>query len=191
MSCGSLDGRGSGGRMNTCICMAEFLCCSPETVTIMLTSYNEKKVKVLVIQSCPTLCDPMDCSLPGSSVRGILQAIILEWVTIPFFRGSSRASNWTQVSSTAGRFSTVWAAREAQFPITVLTQSTTLPLIHCIPSRLASWLSLSMLVTLSSQGICLCHSLICQLSPSRFFFMPWSFTSFIVLLECHLLWGLP
>ena len=135
--------------------------------------------------------DPMDCSLPGSSAHGILQARILEWVTIPFFRGSSRASNWTQVSSTAGRFSTVWAAREAQFPITFLTQSTTLPLIHCIPSRLASWLSLSMLVTLSSQGICLCHSLICQLSPSRFFFMPWSFTSFIVLLECHLLWGLP
>ena len=81
--------------MNTCICMAEFLCCSPETVTIMLTSYNEKKVKVLVIQSCPTLCDPMDCSLPGSSVRGILQAIILEWVTIPFFRGSSQSRDQT------------------------------------------------------------------------------------------------
>ena len=36
-----------------------------------------------VAQSCPTLCDPMDCSLPGSSVHGILQARILEWVTIP------------------------------------------------------------------------------------------------------------
>ena len=40
-------------------------------------------------QSCPSLCDPMDCSLPGSSVRGILQARILEWVAIPFSRGSS------------------------------------------------------------------------------------------------------
>jgi len=45
------------------------------------------KMKVLVAQSC--LSDPMDCSPPGSSVRGILQARILEWVTIPFFRGSS------------------------------------------------------------------------------------------------------
>ena len=42
-----------------------------------------ESVKVLVIQSCPTLCDPMDCSPPGSSVHGILQARILEWVAIP------------------------------------------------------------------------------------------------------------
>ena len=48
------------------------------------------EVKVLVTQSCPTLCDPMDCSLPGSSVPGILQARILEWVAIPFSRGSSQ-----------------------------------------------------------------------------------------------------
>ena len=48
----------------------------------------KKKGEVLVTQSCPTLCDPMDCSPPGSSVRGILQARILEWVAI-FSRGSS------------------------------------------------------------------------------------------------------
>ena len=42
---------------------------------------------MLVTQSCPTLCDPMGCSLPGSSVHGILQARILEWVAIPFDRG--------------------------------------------------------------------------------------------------------
>ena len=47
------------------------------------------KVKVLVAQSSLTLCDPIDCGLPGFSVRGILQAIILEWVAIPFSRGSS------------------------------------------------------------------------------------------------------
>ena len=46
-------------------------------------------LKMLVSQSCPTLCDPMDCSPPGSSVLGILQARILEWVAIPFSRGSS------------------------------------------------------------------------------------------------------
>ena len=42
------------------------------------------KVKVLVAQLCPTLCDPMDCSPPGSSAHGILQAGVLEWVAIPF-----------------------------------------------------------------------------------------------------------
>ena len=47
------------------------------------------KVKVLVTQSCPTLCNPMDCTLPGSSVHEILQARILEWVAIPFSRGIS------------------------------------------------------------------------------------------------------
>ena len=45
-----------------------------------------------VAQSCPTLCDPLDCSPPGSSVHGILQARILEWVVISFSRGSSRPS---------------------------------------------------------------------------------------------------
>ena len=55
------------------------------------------KVKVLVTQSCPALCDPMDCRSSGSSVRGILQARILEWVTVPFPRGSSPPRDWTQV----------------------------------------------------------------------------------------------
>ena len=45
---------------------------------------------VLVVQLCPTLCSPMDCSLPGSLAHGILQARILEWVVIPYSRGSSR-----------------------------------------------------------------------------------------------------
>ena len=60
-------------------------------------------VKVLVTRSCPTLCDTMDCSPPGSSVHGILQARILEWVAIFFSRGSSRPRNWTWVSLVAGR----------------------------------------------------------------------------------------
>ena len=47
----------------------------------------------LVAQSCPTLCDPMDCSLPGSSVHGIFQARVLEWVAIAFSRGSFRPSD--------------------------------------------------------------------------------------------------
>ena len=56
---------------------------------------------VLVTQSCPTLCDPMDCSPPGSSVHGIFQAGRLEWVALPFSRGSSWLRDWTQVSCTA------------------------------------------------------------------------------------------
>ena len=56
-----------------------------------------------VTQSCPTLCDPMDCSLPGSSVHGILQARVLEWVAISFSRASSRPRDQTQVSLIGGR----------------------------------------------------------------------------------------
>ena len=52
----------------------------------------------LVTKSCPTLCDPMDCSPPGSSVHGILQARILEWVAISFSRGSSQAGDQTRIS---------------------------------------------------------------------------------------------
>ena len=52
-------------------------------------------VLCLVAQLCPTLCNPMDCSLPGSSVHGILQAGILEWVAIPFSRGSSQPRDRT------------------------------------------------------------------------------------------------
>ena len=47
---------------------------------------SRKKVKVLVAQLCPMLCNPMDCSLPSSSVHVISQARALEWVTIPFSR---------------------------------------------------------------------------------------------------------
>ena len=70
------------------------------------------KVKVLVTQPCLTLCDPMDYSLPGSSVHRILQARILEWVAIHFSRGSSRPRDQTQVSSIADTFFTIWATRE-------------------------------------------------------------------------------
>ena len=61
-------------------------------------------MKVKAAQSCLTLCDPMDCSLPGSSVRGILQVKILEWVAIPFSKGSSQPRDQTQLSHIAGGF---------------------------------------------------------------------------------------
>ena len=71
------------------------------------------KVKELVAQSCPTLGDPMDCSPPGTSVHGTLQARMLQWVAMSSSRGSSRLRDQTQVSRIAGRFFTVWAPREA------------------------------------------------------------------------------
>ena len=70
-------------------------------------------VKVSVAQSCLTLCDPMDWGLPGSSVHGILQKTILEWVAIPFSRVASWPRDWTQISCIAGKFFTLWATREA------------------------------------------------------------------------------
>ena len=65
-------------------------------------------------QSCPTLCDPVDCSPPGSSIHGILQARIMEWVAISFSRGSSWSRDRTQVSCIAGRRFNLWATREAK-----------------------------------------------------------------------------
>ena len=70
-------------------------------------SWNE------VAQSCPTLWDPMNCSLSGSSVHGIFQARILEWVAISFSRGSSQPRDWTWVSCIAGRLLAGWATRRS------------------------------------------------------------------------------
>ena len=61
-----------------------------------------------VSESCLTLCDPVDCAPPGSSVHGILQARILEWVAMPSSRGASRPGDPTQVSLIAGKFFTIW-----------------------------------------------------------------------------------
>ena len=72
---------------------------------------KDHKVKAL---SRVWLCNPIDCSLPGSSVHGIFQARILEWVAISFSRGSSQPRDQTQVSPTAGRLFTMWATRKAQ-----------------------------------------------------------------------------
>ena len=66
-----------------------------------------------VAKLCPTLWDPMDWRMPGSSVQGILQARILEWVASPFSRASSWPRDRTWGSCIAGRFITVWASREA------------------------------------------------------------------------------
>ena len=89
----------------------------------------------VVAQLCLTVCDPMDyCSPPDSSVHGILQTRILEWVAIPFSRGSSRPRNQTQVSCVAGRFFTSeppgvvfplvnYSLKKLQTPLVTITNS--------------------------------------------------------------------
>ena len=78
------------------------------------------KEKMLVAQLCLTLCESRDCSLPDLSVHGISQARRLEWVVIPFSRGSSQLGDRTLIFHTAGRFFTVRATRET--PVTVSVQ---------------------------------------------------------------------
>ena len=68
---------------------------------IVLLKENE------VAQSCPILCDPMDCSPPGSSIHGIFQVKVLEWIAIGFSRGSSQPRDGTWVSRIVGRRFTV------------------------------------------------------------------------------------
>ena len=72
---------------------------------------DEWKKESEVAQSCPTLCDPVDCSLPGSSIHGIFQARVPEWLAISFSRGASR--DGTCISCISGRCFTIWAPREA------------------------------------------------------------------------------
>ena len=73
-------------------------------------------MRVKSLQSCPTLCDPLDCSLPGPSIHGFLQTRTLEWVAMPSSRGSSRPRDRTRIShvSCVGRrFFTTLAIWEA------------------------------------------------------------------------------
>ena len=95
------------------------MCWDPGWCTIM--SFAERahcytsdcmKCKSEVAQSSLTLCDHIDCSLPGFSIHGIFQARILEWVAISFSRRSSQPRDWTWVSRIVGRRFTIWATRE-------------------------------------------------------------------------------
>ena len=70
-----------------------------------------------VSQSCLTLCGPIDCSLPCSSIHGIFQARVLEWIAISFSRGPSRPRDRTQVSCIVGRCFTIWTTRKVLYYI--------------------------------------------------------------------------
>ena len=86
-------------------------CCL--SLAISFPSRKKSESETEVAQSCLTLCDPVDCSPPGSSIHGIHQARILEWVAVSFSRRSSWPRDWTQVSRIAGRRFTLWANKEA------------------------------------------------------------------------------
>ena len=80
---------------------------------LAIWSHNFRCVCAKLFQSCSTLCDPMDYNPPGSSVHGILQARILEWVAMSSSRGSSQPRDWTWISCIAGGFFTHWVTWEA------------------------------------------------------------------------------
>ena len=79
------------------------------TLTDLQISFRKEKKEKKSLQSCLTLCDPVGYSPPGSSVHGILQARLLEWVAILFSRESFEPRDQTQVSCIAGSFFTIWA----------------------------------------------------------------------------------
>ena len=92
-----------------CVCVC--VCARAHTLCIC--------VLVSLFKSCLTLHNPMDCSMPGSFVQGILQARILEWVAIPFSRGSSQPKDQTCISCTAG---TLFTAEAPGKPLRICVQ---------------------------------------------------------------------
>ena len=87
-------------RARTCVCMCMCACIYVSVCVCVYVHYIcvcvvYACVHAKSLQSCLPLWDPMDCSLPGSSVHGILQARILEWVAVPFSRVSSWPGDWT------------------------------------------------------------------------------------------------
>ena len=81
--------RGLPGSQETVLLCYVQVACGLCFLIVRTKCDKEPKECVLITQLCPTLCDPMDCSLPHSSFHRLVQARILEWVAIPFFRGSS------------------------------------------------------------------------------------------------------
>ena len=107
-----------------CVCMLSPFSCVQLCVTL------QTRVHAKSLQSYLTPSDPVNRSLPGSSVCGILQARILKWVAVPFSRGSSQPRDWTCVFCIAGRFFTHWATWEAQSPCSAARKSTAMWSLH-------------------------------------------------------------
>ena len=119
------------------VCLSELLLCVameawvqvllPKKISISYHHQINTCMHAKSLQSCPTLCDPMYCSLPGSSVHGILQARILEWVAISSSGGSSWPRDWSCYSCVAGGFFIAWTTREAHHTKTIKILSWSFP----------------------------------------------------------------
>ena len=136
-----------------------------------------------LLQSCPTLCHPIDGSPPGSSVHGILQSRILDWVAISFSRGTSQPRDWTLVSCLTGRFFTIWATGKCNFcQVRVLsfyvgkTVTFSLALALCVCVCVCGLVSKSFLILLWPRG----------LQPARLL-CPWNFLGKNTGVGCHFL----
>ena len=126
---------------------------------IRVLSSAYPKVKVKVVQSWSTLCNPMDYT-----VHGFLQARILEWAAVPFSRGSFESRDWTQVFHISSGFFTSWDIRESQdtgvgglslLQWIFLTQESNWSLLHCrwILYQLSYQRSISEVVGISSGSL--------------------------------------
>ena len=149
---------------------------------------------VLVTQSCLTFCDPMDCSPPGSSVHGILQARILEWVSVHFSRGSSWTRDRTRVSCVAGRFFTVWATRKTWCTnictylvhVYIYNISQNSPFLTNLGMRCWSCICDSYLM--GRTGCCLATTFISSRCPAIPFFWKFKLFLFWKIRQCILFW---
>ena len=132
--------------------------------------------EVKVTQLCPILCNPMDDNLPGSSIHGILQARILEWVAVPFSRGSSRPRKRTGVSGVAGGFFTSWATRECLYVLDFHVILSTILFLRCcsaeVPflqvTRLHGWKRASTQSDSLAWELLLCHLLTSSLDSKPY-----------------------
>ena len=131
---------------------------------------NEEVICVVVVESLSHIWlfeMPMDCSLPGSSVQGILQARILEWVAISSSRGSSWPRDWTWVSCIADGFFTIWTTREA--PLLTMLASWAEEMWKCNSALkiIEKWLNISIMVNFA----CLSFFVTVWVPWSRFYFV--------------------
>ena len=127
-------------------CPRQAPCCKTGIYSISYTRVCAKS-----LQSCPTLCDPMDWSPPGSSAHGIFQARIREWVAISFSRGSFWTKDQTHISWNGRQILYHWATRKAK----ILLKTHVFMLFHLI-------------LTLSHQGFCeLFHRIAVTETPSQ------------------------
>ena len=147
-------------RKKTLQCWEEHERCQKDG-TLLDTVYESESE---VTQSCPTLCDPMDYSLSGSSIHEIFQARVLEWIAISFSRGSSWPRNRTRVSCIAGRRFTVQLLSHVQIFATPWTAAHQAPLSFTVSWSLLKLMSIESVMP--SNHLILCHPLL--LLPSIF-----------------------